>query len=84
MELSHLSLLCVFWRKQSLFSGGGLASGVGVKGRPKGRVNRARAWLPKANLVQYEVVRTLLIQAKDLVAALAASQGDISASAEKP
>lgn len=63
----------MFWRKQSLFSGGGLASGVGVKRRPKGRINGARAWLPKANLVQYEVVGTLLIQAKDLIAAVAAS-----------
>ena len=48
-----------------------------------GRLTRARAWLPKANLVQHEAAGTLLIQAKDPVTAGVASQGDISTSAEK-
>lgn len=44
---------------------------------------QARAWLPKASLVQHEMVGALLIQAKDPVIAVAASLGDISATAEK-
>lgn len=44
---------------------------------------QARAWLPMASLVQHEVVGALLIQAKNPIIAVAASPGDIRASAEK-
>lgn len=46
---------------------------MGVKGWSSGRLDGAGAWLPKANPIWHEMVESLLIQAKDLIAAVAAS-----------
>lgn len=48
---------------------------MGVKGWARGRLNRARPWLPKPG--------TLFIRAKDPISAAAASQGDVIMSTEK-
>lgn len=61
---------------------GRLGGELGVKEWLK-EAYQARAWLPMASLVQHEVVGALLIQAKNPIIAVAASPGDIRASAEK-